>query len=230
MPITLSEIRTEIRRRAGDKSIWSFENSDIDAELKRAIATTYPYFFVLIYDETTFSGVNQLAANARTIAVPARFLTPPGGEIFALLSRNTNGSSTGDPENERYTRVTKSLSYDPLTRANPKIYIRALRDPASELVIVGGVPIAPPVLDADTIPPTLPTGADTYPTEKPGFTDWLIEQTCSYLHLGRSRNNQLDPDNHFVLSQIHQQTADRLRGQFKFHRPYYTLRRGYGGR
>jgi hypothetical protein len=228
MPITLAEVRTEIKRRAGDKSTWSFENSDIDAEIKRALATAWPYFFVLIYDETSFTSTNLIASNTRTLTVPAAFLTPLGGEIFALLNRNSNGA-TANPD-AKYVRITKGWTIDPLTRVTPKIYFTEAYDPQSEIILVGGVPITPPTLDTHTIPPTLPTGADTYPTEKPGFTDWLIEQTVSYLHMGRSRNNQLDPDNHFVLSQINQQLADRLRGQYKFHRPYYTLRRGYGGR
>lgn len=221
MPLTLTEYRSQVRRRANDKAgiVWK-GTEDIDAEIQNALSLAWPEFYLRIEDSTSFSGANALDQNTTSIDVPAAFLTPPGGKIYFIEARMSDGTDT--ETTMPWFLLTKGLRIEPFTVTAPRIIFRDTISRPCELRIVGGVPITAPSADGETIPPTPPTGVLTMDTV-PGFTEWLIAQTAALLHGGKARNNSLDRDAHFMQAQIQQQRADTLKMQYKMKREQYQL-------
>lgn len=200
MTITLTALATDISEMIGDdnNSIWTV--TQVQNAVKRAIRMApLTCFFEPIYDDTTYTGSNYLAANTVEVAVPSSLLTNGlgtrgPGRIMAMDFRipySTTPSSTTLVEWAELPGDEARI--DDMQLSAPKIRFGPARSLAFELKIYGIRPILVPSTGTDAI-----TGSDW-----PGFQEWLKWAAMKLLEGARRMRGDEDPLGHtqkFVLN------------------------------
>lgn len=222
MTVPVNSFITDLGIQLGDPSGSLWPQAQLLSFLKRAYRISYPWFFTPIMDDTSYTGLNAVPINTRTVDVPTAFLSSLSatdvsqpGEVTGLKVRLTGTTTPIEPVAHVFFPV-KTAEIDPLTiypGQMPQIRFLTPYNNIFELKIYGCAPLAiPTAVDGTALP-----GSDN-----PGFMEWLTLQCEVFAMANKETNTNDDKRGYGRRHLLDQSDADKMRWRYRMSKPNYT--------